>query len=296
MKLPSAWYAFLDSKEIKDKPLGITRFGESLVVWRDSSGQVNVFQDSCPHRLAKLSLGEIKDSCIVCPFHGFEYDSDGKCRYVPETKAAAVNLTVHKYQTVEQYGFIWIWWGEMQSTAELPWFDGLKEGFVYAGFEETWPVHFSRSVENQLDYAHLPFVHKNSIGGNTDPSANREFEMDETSIKVYMDKYKGSGYFEFKLGNVWQLVIGKNLRLTLAFVPVDENTTKLYQRTYQCFVKLPLLGKLICSLFNQTNKIILRQDYEVVTSQAQPKDDWKDEKLFPSDKAIMHFRNWLKSS
>ncbi|MDX1920915.1 MAG: aromatic ring-hydroxylating dioxygenase subunit alpha [Candidatus Caenarcaniphilales bacterium] len=248
MQLIQGWYAILDGKEVKEKPLGIKRLGKDLVVWRDLDSNVIIMDDRCPHRMAKLSLGEVKtykdsSSCVVCPFHGFEFDSEGKCTFVPETKAAAPNLRVAKYFTKEAYGFIWLWWGDSEPTNSIPWFEGLSDKDFpensYAQFEETWPVHFSRSVENQLDYAHLPFVHKNTIGSEIDPSLPREMELEADFMRVYMDKEQEKppqkGYFEFRFPNIWQLAITEKFKIVMAFVPIDEGHTKLYQRNYRLF-------------------------------------------------------------
>lgn len=48
--------------------------------------------DSCPHRSASLSLGDVVEDCITCPFHGFRFDPTGGCSLVPETGRAALNL------------------------------------------------------------------------------------------------------------------------------------------------------------------------------------------------------------
>jgi phenylpropionate dioxygenase-like ring-hydroxylating dioxygenase large terminal subunit len=76
MLIPDRWYAVLDSKEVRTgKPLGVRRFGESLVFWRDADGRIVVMKDRCPHRSSQLSLGRIIDGRIQCPFHGFEFDA-----------------------------------------------------------------------------------------------------------------------------------------------------------------------------------------------------------------------------
>lgn len=40
--IKNMWYLILDSKELKNKPLGITRFGEKLVLWRDNQNNIVV--------------------------------------------------------------------------------------------------------------------------------------------------------------------------------------------------------------------------------------------------------------
>ncbi len=44
------WYPVLPSWALNSTPLGITRLGEKIAVWRDSEGQVHAISDSCPHR------------------------------------------------------------------------------------------------------------------------------------------------------------------------------------------------------------------------------------------------------
>jgi phenylpropionate dioxygenase-like ring-hydroxylating dioxygenase large terminal subunit len=40
-------------------------------------------QNLCAHRGAALSGGQIKGECIVCPYHGWEYQADGTCINIP---------------------------------------------------------------------------------------------------------------------------------------------------------------------------------------------------------------------
>lgn len=44
------WYVLLESNEVKDKPIGVTRMGEKMAFWRDSIGKVYCAVDKCPHR------------------------------------------------------------------------------------------------------------------------------------------------------------------------------------------------------------------------------------------------------
>ena len=74
--IPNQWYPIFDSSKLRRrKPVGITRLGERLVLWRDSSGTAVCMADRCPHRAAQLSLGWVRDDCLVCPFHGLRFDN-----------------------------------------------------------------------------------------------------------------------------------------------------------------------------------------------------------------------------
>lgn len=35
------WYVVLESNEVGEKPIGVTRFGEKMVFWRDPNGLVH---------------------------------------------------------------------------------------------------------------------------------------------------------------------------------------------------------------------------------------------------------------
>ena len=71
------------SRELKNKPVGATRFGQRWAFWRDSQGQAACVEDRCAHRGAALSLGVIQKDAIACPFHGFCFDRTGQCVKVP---------------------------------------------------------------------------------------------------------------------------------------------------------------------------------------------------------------------
>lgn len=55
--LRGLWYPVLASWEVQSAPVGITRLGEQIVVWRNKDGQVQALEDRCPHRGARLSMG-----------------------------------------------------------------------------------------------------------------------------------------------------------------------------------------------------------------------------------------------
>lgn len=144
--IKNQWYAVLSSKELKtNKPIGARRLGEELIFWRDDEDQINCISDRCCHRGAALSGGKIVGGNIECPFHGFQYGSDGKVKTIPANgKGAKVasNYKVKSYFVREAYGLIWLWYSEeKEDIPEIPFFEDLKEGYSYGKFSEVWPVH-----------------------------------------------------------------------------------------------------------------------------------------------------------
>ena len=66
------WHALCASAVIGVEPVGLTRLGERLVLWRDGAGAVHAMEDRCPHRGAALSRGRVTGDCIACGYHGVE--------------------------------------------------------------------------------------------------------------------------------------------------------------------------------------------------------------------------------
>lgn len=296
MILPEGWYAVAESNELKrGRPLNLECFGMPLVLWRCADSSPVAMVDRCPHRSAKLSLGEIVDeSAIRCPFHGFEFSADGSCGFVPETESASTNLVVKTFDVRDQYNFIWMWCGSSIPSDEVSWFPALlKADWSYASQAHVWPTHISRCVENQLDYAHLPFVHRNTIGHNAKVSKLVEFDLGNDSICFFPGgRNKQQASIEFRFPNVWMLtIIPEQFAQVIAFVPMSERSTKLYLRSYQSFCKLPGLASIVNTIIRWQSRSIIQQDRRVVLSQF-PQNSMvsTDEKLFPSDGAIIHFR------
>jgi nitrite reductase/ring-hydroxylating ferredoxin subunit len=79
------------------------------VVWRDNSGVAHVWEDRCPHRGMKLSFGFVRGDHIACLYHGWQYDTAGRCRYIPAHPDLEVpaTITVPVFATVEACGMIW---------------------------------------------------------------------------------------------------------------------------------------------------------------------------------------------
>jgi phenylpropionate dioxygenase-like ring-hydroxylating dioxygenase large terminal subunit len=313
--IPDQWYVLMESRQVKDKPVGVVRMGEKLVFWRDATGRLSCLRDKCPHRGVQLSRGQVVDDHIQCPFHGFEFDASGRAVLIP---ANGRNATVPKafrassYPTHEAHGFIWVWWGE-DPPDDLPpprFFDDLGQGFTCKTFYDTWCAHYSRVIENQLDAVHVPFVHHNTIGrgGRTLVDGPGIEWVDEDMFYVYTYNrvddgtpprkanevpipHPGGFRLEFIFPNLWQNRISDDMRVVAAFVPVDEGHTLLYLRYCQRFLRLPLLRDLVTWAALPFNVLVAHQDRRVVeTHQPQPSGLRIGEKLIPGDRPVVEYR------
>jgi phenylpropionate dioxygenase-like ring-hydroxylating dioxygenase large terminal subunit len=288
------WYVVLESNEVGAQPIGVTRLGEKMVFWRDQAGKVCVSVDRCPHRGVALSAGVIHHGNLQCPFHGFEFDSSGRCVLIPANGHNGVipnAMRLMTHPTYEAHGLIWVWWGNA-APEELPapdFFDNLDETFSYGSARDPWDAHYSRVIENQLDVVHLPFIHRSTIGrGNRTVVDGPVVEWKgDKMLYTYVFNREDDGtaplrsnmlqpksatsiHLEFIFPNLWQNYISEKVRILAAFVPVDDEHTILYLRFYQKFIRVPLLGQLVARLAMPSNVYIAHEDRRVVITQ-QPK-------------------------
>ena len=314
--IPKQWYVVMDSTQVRDRPVGVVRMGEKLVFWRDNSGKVSCLRDKCAHRGVQLSKGKVIGDRIQCPFHGLEYDSSGKVTIIPangKNTPVPDRFQVLSYPTYEAHSFIWIWWGE-NPPENLPpprFFTDIDDSLSYGRAYDHWNAHYSRVIENQLDAAHLPFVHYNTIGRGNRTIVDGPIVqwLDGDMFYVFVENRVDDGTpslkpeqmpapdpvkdfkLEFIFPNLWQNHIDEKVRVMVAFVPVDQENTILYLRFYQKFMRVPVLRSLIARLSTPFNFIITHQDRRVVVTQ-QPKASALQigEQLFQADRPIIEYR------
>jgi len=77
-------YTVCKSEEVPDNSMKVISIqGSNILVCR-SNNQLFALDNSCPHRGASLSKGEIKGTKIICYMHDFEYDLiSGKLLHIP---------------------------------------------------------------------------------------------------------------------------------------------------------------------------------------------------------------------
>ncbi|KAG5225166.1 protein TIC [Salix suchowensis] len=185
------WYPLYLTKDVpNDAPLGLNVFDKQLVLYKDGQGELRCHEDRCPHRLAKLSEGQLIDGRLECLYHGWQFEGEGKCVKIPQLPANAKipqSACVKTYEVKESQGVVWVWMSlkTPPNFKKIPWF----ENFSRPGFQDTSTIHelpYDHSIllENLMDPAHIPISHD-----RTDWTAKREdaqalrFEVTERTEK-----------------------------------------------------------------------------------------------------------------
>ena len=104
------WLAVGWSSSVKTEELTPVRLlGRDVVLWRDPSG-IHAWEDLCIHRGAKLSLGQVRNGCVVCPYHHWTYDASGKCVFIPShpDQPPPLKARANVFHAQEKYDIIWV--------------------------------------------------------------------------------------------------------------------------------------------------------------------------------------------
>jgi len=119
----NTWYAAAYSEQLGADEVFSTRlWGEPLVMYRDSGNEVVCVRDSCPHRSAPLSMGEVQDGVLRCFYHGWGFGAKGKCVSVPTMGTGKSSACATNFAVAERDGILWIWRGHLLTAdaSKLP--------------------------------------------------------------------------------------------------------------------------------------------------------------------------------
>jgi phenylpropionate dioxygenase-like ring-hydroxylating dioxygenase large terminal subunit len=164
---PDHWYPVAWSRELKAaKPLGVRFAGEPVVLVRTESNTVFALEDRCAHRQVPLHGGVVDGEGLRCGYHGWTYDSTGRCTDVPYLGRERLPNGVRSYPCREVQGLIFIFPGnpELAATEPLP---GLAQtankAYKTRRFGREVACHYSFMHENLMDMNHQ-FLHRRQMG------------------------------------------------------------------------------------------------------------------------------------
>ena len=168
---PEGWYLVAPRRVIEEAKLYHREWmGEKIVAWIDGGGRICMAEAFCPHLGALLWPevgGRIVDDRLVCPFHGFEYDTTGQCVNTPYGDPPPT-ARLRVFQTGEILGLVFAWWGLDGREPQWPMPDPPAEvdGWRSAEFRRLrFAGHPQETTENSVDFSHLNYVH--GFGGVT---------------------------------------------------------------------------------------------------------------------------------
>ncbi|KAF9608406.1 hypothetical protein IFM89_009772 [Coptis chinensis] len=182
------WYPVAFTADLKvDTMMPIDCFEEPWVLFRGKDGQPGCVQNTCAHRACPLHLGSVNEGRIQCPYHGWEYSTDGKCEKMPSTQMR--NVTIRSLPCFEQDGMIWIWPGDDPPAATLPSLQPPSGFVIHAEIVMDLPVEHGLLLDNLLDLAHAPFTHTSTFAKGWSVPSLVKFLTPASGMEGYWDPY-----------------------------------------------------------------------------------------------------------
>ncbi len=192
---PNYWYpvAWADSLKV-GQVTPVTLWQQSIALYRDDQGQVHALENACPHKGIELHRGEVLGDRLVCPYHGWEFNSAGECvnipYFPPEQKLPCASA--RSYPTDEKYGIVWVFPGDstlatLRQIPEVPEYSDPNS--LVIPITGMFNSHFSISNENTMDVFH-GYLHKN-LQGWFDPFLLSLKQTDSTVDAEYRVSYRG---------------------------------------------------------------------------------------------------------
>ena len=181
----SLWHPVAQSQEVVTAPLPVQLLEQPLVLWRNAEGLVQAFNDRCPHRGARLSMGRVENNNLECPYHGWQFSSGGQCVKVPAVPdfVPPPSQCVKSFEVAEAYGLVWVRLDP--SDSQLPAFAAEADTYLRKVNCGPYDVAASapRIIENFLDMSHFGFVHEGWLGSR-DATAIATYQVDKTETGI----------------------------------------------------------------------------------------------------------------
>ncbi len=168
--------------------------GEDLVIFKDRQGRLGLIAEQCPHRRASFAHGIPTENGIRCPYHGWEYNAQGKCIHQPNEQdkcAFRDKVSTDAYPIEEMGGMLFAYMGP-QPQPLLPRWDGfVAEGTIRIMGRTILPINWLQIMENSLDPVHTEWLHGHHY----------EFLKEQEGVKVAIStRHLKIDFKEFEYG------------------------------------------------------------------------------------------------
>jgi phenylpropionate dioxygenase-like ring-hydroxylating dioxygenase large terminal subunit len=176
-----------------NKPKPFTLLNKNYVIWKTDNGNLNCTINKCSHRGAKLSDGIIRNNCIECPYHGWQFNGNGKCKFIPQvplmerdTYKPPKSCNIKSIDSKVFDDIVWVnpYDQDVEFSPLEKWNDPSK--YLITDYPLDVSYNFALQIENLLDPAHLHFVHDGFQGNRNKASAvfAKDLKIDKKELSA----------------------------------------------------------------------------------------------------------------
>jgi phenylpropionate dioxygenase-like ring-hydroxylating dioxygenase large terminal subunit len=250
------WQPVLLSRELRQKPVGVTVASTPIALFRTSNHQIAAVSDICPHRRLKLSAGDVIGDRLRCRYHGWTFDACGNGESPATPKMTTCTTS---FDVCEKHGLVWL-----KSRESHPVFPAIEApGFLHiCTLAHTVPAPLELTVDNFNEIEHSGTVH-DTFGYDLARMDEVQVQFEATADTVYVsntgptkrlnrlfatlinirpgDTFHDHWTTRFSpvysvFDHWWTKADGRDSmvrwRLYIFFVPQDDKTTRVFSVTY----------------------------------------------------------------
>ncbi len=194
-----SWFPICMSSELAvGQIIGTPFLDGRIVIFRGDDGVAQAVSAYCAHLGADLTGGCVIENRLRCPFHHWQYDREGVCVKLGTPDAPPQNALLFQFPTVERYGLIWVFNGEVPlfGLPDMPYPDA--ELVLQVGvYPQIFPVDPWVICANTPDLQHLRAVHGIKLD---DVAINKAIEWNDYGMAYHLSGAMPTGeQLEFNL-------------------------------------------------------------------------------------------------
>ena len=259
---PDYWYAVEEERRVKPGTVvEIIFWKRSIALFRGLDGSFHAIENRCAHRQLKLSLGQVHGCRLVCAYHGWQYDGNGRCVEIPHNRRGRgpLKLSLRTYPVKVRYGLIWLFPGKpeqskLRQIPDIPEIEGPAR-WACVPLVFTWSAHHSMVIDNVSDFTHA-YLHRRYRPFEEGATLTR-CETAGDNVHVAYDTRVGRGRLSglfvdhgrldtdhmelcYQYPYQWSNT-DDAIKHWLFVLPIDERTTRVFFLFYFKSLKIPLL-------------------------------------------------------
>jgi len=318
---PDYWYAVEEVRRVKPGTVVEVIFWKrSIALFRGKDGSFHAIENRCAHRQLKLSMGEVQGCRLVCAYHGWQYDGNGRCVAIPHDRygRGLPKLPLRTYPVKVRYGLVWLFPGdpeqaELRRVPDIPELEG-PERWACEPLVFTWSAHHSMVIDNVSDFTHAhlhrqyrPFeegatlTRCETVGDNVHVAYDTRVGRGRISGMFVDHNRLDTTHMELCYQYPYQWSNTDDaIKHWLFVLPIDERTTRAFFLFYFKSLKVPLLPVRIprfamSAVLKISNRVLigplLTQDGVAVEAEQQGYESHWDAPPIEYNPAVRAFQN-----
>jgi phenylpropionate dioxygenase-like ring-hydroxylating dioxygenase large terminal subunit len=315
---PNYWYPVAYTHEIAvGKLKEVVFWGKSFAVFRGQDGDLRCIENRCAHRQLKLTTGEVHGCQVVCPYHGWTFDGEGRLAHVPHELFGKEmpKISIPNFAVRERYGLVWLFPGDPErafdvAMPEIPQIEG-RNAWACVPVDFTWKAHHSMIIDNVCDFTH-EYLHRKYYPFK-DPKLTK-LEVDGDKVFLEYDTQVGAGSYKnfiprneadtnhmrlcYDYPHQWSNT-DDYIHHWCCVLPIDERTTRAFFLFYYRKVQIPVINlqiphKVLTPILKVANRFLmaplLEQDGFAVEEEQRGYDRHFDAPIAELNPAVKEFQ------